>query len=674
MTATAVTAQTIIDALSCGRSGCDCNGSSRRGRGKVHCPAHDDPNPSLNVTPKDGGGVLLKCFGGCSQDEVIEALRERGLWGAAPVNARPTETRHAIRDVSGKVVAVHVRQDFPNKSKKVWWETPDGKKGLGGIPIVDLPLFGIDSLNGAKATMLVEGEKARDALDRAGIPSVATVTGASSTPSDEVLRTLLGKTVYIWADNDDDGCKHMDSIAAQLQRLGHQDVRIIDWPDAGPKDDAYDYLALGHTIDDVRELCRIARAWTPNAGILSDATTTEVPSERKIKFHTARDVAAITPEEVSWIMGPWVAEGSITEVDAKIKIGKTDWLTHGCRQVLDGLPFMGEPTSKTPIVYLSEQPPRSFRETLRRADLLDRDDFHILFWHDTAGADWPAVVRAATEKAVEVGAKLLITDTLPQFAGLRGDAENNAGAALEAMEPLQAAASVHGLAVVIVRHERKGGGEVGDSARGSSAFGGSVDVVISLRRGDGNTRPTIRVIHALSRFDETPDTLVIERTPDGYIALGDEIAVAASEARTSILEHAPKTEENALTKPELLDKLEGVKSTTAQTVLEELMNEGLVRRVGEGKKGSPYRYWQPLQDKPEKHSDDPPGQPSETKAADETVRGSLPEIHSDGTSYIEASETNQPATCNVCGGPASPVSGDCLKDDCEGYDPAVEPF
>jgi hypothetical protein len=43
------------------------------------CPAHDDKSPSLSLTDV-GGKVLFYCFAGCSQAEVIDALRARGLW------------------------------------------------------------------------------------------------------------------------------------------------------------------------------------------------------------------------------------------------------------------------------------------------------------------------------------------------------------------------------------------------------------------------------------------------------------------------------------------------------------------------------------------------------------------------------------------------------------------
>jgi putative DNA primase/helicase len=47
--------------------------------GMCHCPAHNDTTPSLHVTER-GGKVLVKCHAGCSQEQVIGALKARGLW------------------------------------------------------------------------------------------------------------------------------------------------------------------------------------------------------------------------------------------------------------------------------------------------------------------------------------------------------------------------------------------------------------------------------------------------------------------------------------------------------------------------------------------------------------------------------------------------------------------
>ena len=59
---------------------CEALGGKRTGRDryKARCPAHDDKSPSLSIAQKER--VLVFCHGGCTQEEVISALRSRGLW------------------------------------------------------------------------------------------------------------------------------------------------------------------------------------------------------------------------------------------------------------------------------------------------------------------------------------------------------------------------------------------------------------------------------------------------------------------------------------------------------------------------------------------------------------------------------------------------------------------
>jgi hypothetical protein len=456
--------------------------------------------------------------------------------------------------------------------------------------------------------IVVEGEKAADALAAVYPATLATVKGASNTPGSEALRVLRGKPVILWADNDEEGRTHMRRIAEALQGVATE-VRIFEWDDAPPKGDAADHPAvLSRSKKGFGELLDAMSALP----IYSSAPREGVANERILEFKTAREIAQETPAITEWIARPWVAKGAITEVDGKIKAGgKTTWITHMARKIRDCEPFMGEPTTRTKAVMLTEQPPASFRRVLERAGLTEREDLYVLPWHSTRGMDWPDVARGAIEKAMEIGAGVLFVDTLGQFAGIRGDGENNAGAAQEAMKPLQEAAA-RGLAVVLTRHERKGGGEVGESGRGSSAFGGAVDIILSIRRGEGNTRPTVRIIESLSRFDETPDKLVIELTEDGYRSLGNATAFAEQEALKAIVELVPSKEENAMPTNDIIDKLneQGIKRTVASEALAKLANSGTVRRIGAGKKGDPYRYYKPIHES-EKDSSETQGEADE---------------------------------------------------------------
>ncbi len=327
---------------------------------------------------------------------------------------------------------------------------------------------------------------------------------------------------------------------------------------------------------------------------LSAAYKLEVVAERTTEFQTGPEIAVQTPSCTDWIAKPWAAAGSVTEVSGKVKLaGKTTWVTHLVRAVLDGAPFLGEPTARTPVVYLTEQPPASFRIALERAGLLDRRDLFVLFRHRTVGAPWAHVARRAVQECKRQGARLLVVDTLAQFAGLVSDAENNAGDALLAMEPLQQAAAADGLSVIVVRHERKSGGAVGDSGRGSSAYAGAADIVLSIRRSEGNSRATLRTIHGVSRFDETPDELVVEFTPEGYVSRGCTQDVARSEAQEAILAASPQSEAEAATLEELLAGTQ-VKRTTGQKAAQELWAAGRLSRAGNGRKGNPFRYWLPI--------------------------------------------------------------------------------
>ena len=55
----------------------------RAGRGwQAACPAHDDSDPSLSISVSRDGKTLIHCHAGCSQQDVIDALRSRGLWNS----------------------------------------------------------------------------------------------------------------------------------------------------------------------------------------------------------------------------------------------------------------------------------------------------------------------------------------------------------------------------------------------------------------------------------------------------------------------------------------------------------------------------------------------------------------------------------------------------------------
>jgi hypothetical protein len=245
------------------------DGRSRR----TNCPAHDDRRPSLSVSRGDDGRILLCCHRGCEFGQVIGAAgidprelappRER----TKKATRRPTTriTKHEIRDADGQIVAIHERIDGPD-GKRFVWRQPDGTAGLNGQHVGDLPLYGTHRLaewSSDQVVVVVEGEKACEALWTVGIAALGTTTGAGGTPSDDVLRPLIGRRVVLWPDHDEPGRQHMDRLAARLVALGARDVRIVEWPDARPGGDAADLVAAGGTRETVEQLIASAEVWRP---------------------------------------------------------------------------------------------------------------------------------------------------------------------------------------------------------------------------------------------------------------------------------------------------------------------------------------------------------------------------------------------------------------------------
>jgi hypothetical protein len=288
-----------------------------------------------------------------------------------------------------------------------------------------------------------------------------------------------------------------------------------------------------------------------------------------------------------------VAAKTITEIIGKPKrAGKTRFVAGMVRKVIDGAAFLDFPTTKTNVVWLSEQPMMSLQEILKSAGLYGRPELTVVERNDVIGVSWKTVVEVVLQVAEERQAELLIVDTIAPFAGIHGDAENNSGSALEALDPLHGAVS-KGITVIVVRHERKMGGVAGDSGRGSSAFTGDVDNSITLRRPPGDTGPDPRVreITTVGRFSGiTPDQLFIELDKDGeYVNLGPEANYATSSATNAIRAILTPDSRAEYTEDELCKATDTPRSTVKRA-LKELEARGEIERVGAGKRNDATRY------------------------------------------------------------------------------------
>jgi hypothetical protein len=226
------------------------------------------------------------------------------------------------------------------------------------------------------------------------------------------------------------------------------------------------------------------------------------------------------PPEPEWTWKGYLARGAVSLLAGRPKVGKSTLLFGLISALEAGLPFAEQQTSGTGVLLLSEERPSSLAEKASRWDLNGR--VHLLMRHQANGREWTSIVSEAVDYCQRRALGVLMVDTWDKWTALKGDAENNAGAILEALEPIVQAAS-QGLAVLICAHQRKSFGEFGEAVRGSNALTGGVDVVLELERprADALAGDGVRVLQAVSRFSGTPEELVIALGDEGYEARGD---------------------------------------------------------------------------------------------------------------------------------------------------------
>lgn len=244
-------------------------GVKRSGSGYVACcPAHDDRAASLSVSQGADGKVLLKCFAGCSCEQICSAIgvtikdlfpRRENEGAGRGLNI---EAVYDYYDPEGRPL-IRVLRLIPKSFRR---QSPDGKGGWawGGTGDVHA-LYRWPQLKAACAAgqvvFLVEGEKDCDNLVRAGAVATTALGGASKWCDSYGVEFRGAAVVYIIADNDAPGRKHALAAKATLTVAGCERVRCVTLPadiNGSKVKDVSDALLAGWTLDDIAQHCATA--------------------------------------------------------------------------------------------------------------------------------------------------------------------------------------------------------------------------------------------------------------------------------------------------------------------------------------------------------------------------------------------------------------------------------
>jgi putative DNA primase/helicase len=396
-------------------------------------------------------------------------------------NGTGPTTRYAVVDANGALAAIHCRRDPPGRDKVIWWEQPDGTKGLGGRKPTELPLYQADLLVEAppgRVVFVTEGEKAADALVSLGLHAVGTVTGADTIPCDDALRDLIGFNVVLWPDNDAKGRHHMHRIAQRLLALGasEHDTRTLVWPDAPDKGDAADFVAAGLGVEALRTLYGAATA---------SAIGVVAPSPGVV----VRRLSDVQAETVHWLWRGRIPFAKLTALDGDPGLGKSTLTLDIAARLTRGdvMPdgSIGDQEGPRSVLLLTAED--GVADTIKpRLAAMGADQDHVFVLDEVAGEDghgqMPAIPRdlaviEALVRAHDVG--LIVVDPLIAFLG--DSSETNTWRDQDirrALGPCAAMLERTGAALVMVRHLNKGAG-------GNPIYrgGGSIGIIGAARMG-----------------------------------------------------------------------------------------------------------------------------------------------------------------------------------------------
>jgi len=247
---------------------------------KVQCPCHDDaPNkPSLNISIGDDGRIVMHCFAGCKNADILEK-KGMGFGELFPEKARAfvrntgRETHHLswydYPDELGKLLYQAGRKQFAD-DKQFFQRKPKPAGGwdytLGNVRRVLFRLADvIRAIEAGEPVIKVEGEKDALRLGRIGFTATTNVGGAAAWRQD-YAEMLAGADVTIFADNDQPGYAHALQVLQSLdgKAASVRVVQIVGLDEKSDISDLIDHLG-NHAAEDIASIVNGSKTSTVDA-------------------------------------------------------------------------------------------------------------------------------------------------------------------------------------------------------------------------------------------------------------------------------------------------------------------------------------------------------------------------------------------------------------------------
>ncbi len=542
-----------------------CEDMKARTRGDVldfRCPRHEDSTPSAWMR----GGTW-----GCHACKFTESIATLAplvgveLRGAGPDDAAGGAGHGDVAgtfdyvDADGRLLFQVVRREPAGEPKRFVQRRPDGRGGWEwrSIPESERPLYRLPEVLAAiergQTVYIVEGEKHADRLARDGLVATTNPGGAEKFLPHHA-ETLAGANVVILPDNDEPGRKHGHQVAALLAGKA-ADIKLVELDGLPPKGDVLDWLAAGHTAQELDETAFDTAPYVPAPGDGPPqvfATLAELLENPKMLDPPERIVPRLGYRaRALCLAGPDKSGKSSLLAYAVARLSRRAWFLgervggHSGRAVWLGIEeAVGDAVRR--FKAFNADPERVQLVILAPTDLLAQTEALL--------TDWPA--------------DLVVIDSLAEYArvtlGRAPDSGDDAGWGA-VVRPLVALARKYDCAVVILHHVRKSDGVY----RGSSEIAAAVDAMLELALPPKDAGDqTLRYVKGRGRWTVEPFTFRMTDDGDFDLAGGSELTV-----ETRVLLHV---EQNPGTSKTAIRKAVTGRSRAVDEAIEKLLRQGAI--------------------------------------------------------------------------------------------------
>ena len=501
-----------------------------------HGQGNGDRNPSLCVSETDEGKPLFKCFSGCSQEEVFNAIKHYGLLPDLP---NPTDFLTQIKplpkpqepvleqewhytDEDG--VVQHIKQryktfDAKGKTYKQYRVDENGRRhaSMTGANIVPYNLPEVDfARKTGRTVFLCEGEKAADALKSLGVVATCTHNGASSFPED-VVKHLVGLTIAIVPDNDTVGWEYARKAVAALKSVT-KSIRVVDLQLDEIKEDAYEFVyKYGGGKDRLVDLTKATQAVTSELDVTTPArlidyaqpeekAELELPEVTQIREGFKLEAwDSIEDEPVEWLVKGVIPQKSFVALYAPPASFKSFIALDIAECIATGRAFLGnEITRRGAVLYIAGEGHGGIGSRIKALKTHHKTPVGAPVYFlrrqvnlRSSKTDLQDLVNAIDDlKAIhDINFELIIIDTLARaFGGGNENASEDMGAFITAAGAIQGR---YECGLLVVHHAGK---DATKGLRGHSSLLGAVDTELEIIRIEG-AQPPKGILHISKQKD-----------------------------------------------------------------------------------------------------------------------------------------------------------------------------